>query len=149
MSPKAKTDTELWCALEGLDDDLLDPALPTDIVADELRKLGLDPVALAKMGSGVVAQLQEQERLSWRAKALEKRARLEGRGARVTVPAGMSKAAMLARLEELRSSHPRMGTAVVAAFRKRKPEESTDEELRGLLEDMELLRSIEDDEEEE
>jgi transposase InsO family protein len=43
----------------------------------------------------------------------------------------------------LRATDPNVGAAIRMAARKRRPEESSDEELRQLLEQMEALRSIE------
>lgn len=146
MPTKGKTDKELWLALEGLDDDLLDPNMPDAMVEEELRQLGIDPDALARRTLDTVARAKEEERLSWQARARERRGVLEGRMEKTTVPETMDRGAMLARLNELRSSNSRIGSAIMVAARKRKPEQSSDEELRGLLEDMEALRAIEDDE---
>lgn len=145
MPTKGKTDKELWQALEGLDDDLLDPRMPDAMVEEELRQLGIDPNALARRTLDTVARTKKEERLSWQTRARERRGILEGRTAKTTVPETMDRGAMLARLNELRSSNSRIGSAITVAARKRKPEQSSDEELRALLEDMETLRAIEDD----
>lgn len=145
MATKGKTEKELWQALEGLDDDLLDPDLPESVVDDDLRVLGVDPLALAKRASEFVAVAKEEERLSWQGRAQQRRARLEAlaAGSKAKVPSGMARQAILLRLDELRSTDPNVGTAIKMAARKRKPEESTDDELRALLEEMEALRAIE------
>ena len=149
MATKGKTERELWKALPGLDDDLLDPALPESGVDAELRALGIDPVALAKRGSRFVAQVKEGERLSWQARARDERGRLQNLAAKSTtrVLPNTSRKEILARLEALRTTDANVGPAIKMAARKRKPEESTDEELRALLEEMEALRSIEDNDE--
>lgn len=148
MATKGKTDKELWMALEDLDDDLLDFDLPEALVDEELKAMGVDPSALAKRGSEFVAKATEDERLSWQARAQVRRAQLHARASKAAtrVPAGMNRKAMLARLEELRATDPNLGTAIKMAARKRKPEESTDDELRALLEEMEALRAIEGNE---
>jgi len=69
MATKGKTEKELWQALEGLDADLLDPGLPESAVDDELKALGVDPLALAKRASEFVAVVKEEERLSWQERA--------------------------------------------------------------------------------
>lgn len=145
MATKGKTEKELWQALEGLDDDLLDLDLPEAVVDGELKALGVDPAALAKRGQEFVAVVKDEERLSWQVRAKESRARLEALAAesRAKVPADMGRQAMLLRLDELRRTDPTVGTAIKMAARKRKPEESTDDELRALLEEMEALRAIE------
>ncbi len=145
MATKGKTEKELWQALEGLDADLLDPELPESAVDDELKALGVDPLALAKRASEFVAVVKEEERLSWQERAQQSRARLEAlaAGSKANVPSDMGRQAMLLRLDELRKTDPNVGTAIKMAARKRKPEESTDDELRALLEEMEALRAIE------
>jgi hypothetical protein len=145
MATKGKTEKELWQALEGLDADLLDPGLPESVVDDELKALGVDPQALAKRASEFVAVVKEEERLSWQERAQQSRARLEAlaAGSKANVPSDMGRQAMLLRLDELRKTDPNVGTAIKMAARKRKPEESTDDELRALLEEMEALRAIE------
>lgn len=146
MAPKSKTDSELWVALGDLDDDLLKPDLPEALVDEELKAIGIDPTALAKKGAEFVAQAKDEERLSWLALAQERRDQLQQRASRGAsrVPRNLDRNALLARLDELRALDPNVGTAIKIAARKRKPEESTDDELRALLEEMEALRAIED-----
>lgn len=148
MATKGKSEKELWKALEGLDDDLLDPGLPETVLDEELKAMGLDPTALAKRGAEFVTRVKEEERLSWQARARTRRAELQAQASRVVseIPANMDRRAILARLDELRATDPNVGTTIKMAARKRKPEESTDEELRALLEEMEALRSIEGNE---
>jgi hypothetical protein len=145
MATKGKTEKELWTALEELDDDLLDLNVPEVLLDEELTALGVDPAALAKRANEFIAKAREDERLSWQARAQERRAELEARVSKAgtKVPADMDRTAMLARLDQLRASHPNVGSAIKMAARKRKPEESTDDELRNLLEEMEALRAIE------
>lgn len=144
MPQKTKTDGELWKALTDLDDDLLDPNYPEAAVDDELRELGVEPIALAKRGADFVSNLLEQERLSWQTRARERGDRMGALASHVVAAVELGRSAILQRLDELRSSGSTSGYAVAAAFRKRKPEESSDDELRALLEDMEALRAIED-----
>lgn len=148
MGTKGKTDRELWDALRGLDDDLLDPALPESVVDEELKAMGIDPTALAKRGSEFVTKAKEEERLSWQAAAREERVRLQSLASKsmTKAPKVVGREAILARLEELRATDPNVGPAIKMAARKRKPEESTEDELRALLEEMEALRSIDDEE---
>lgn len=60
----------------------------------------------------------------------------------------MDRKAILGRLDELRANDSNVGTAIRMAARKRKPEESTDEELRALLDEMETLRALDGNAEE-
>ena len=144
MATKGKTDKELWAALEGLDDDLLDVDLPEGAVNDALKAIGVDPGALAKRASEFVARAQDEDRLAWQARAQERRAQLQARASKAAsrVPANMDRQAILARLDELRAHDTAVGSAIKMAARKRKPEESTDDELKALLEEMEALRAI-------
>jgi hypothetical protein len=146
MAKTSDSDERLWRALEGLDDDLLDPALPESIVDEQLKAVGIDPVSLARAGGELVAKAKEAERLSWQTRARERQAHLQDRASRATaVSASLDRKSILARLDELRDTDPKVGTAIRMAARKRKPEESTDEELRALLVEMETLRVIEKD----
>lgn len=149
MATKGKTDTELWRALEGLDDDLLDLDLPEALVDEELKALGVEPAALAKRGVQFIAQVKEDERLSWQLRAQERLAQLQARTSTAAsrLPTNMDRKAMLARLDELRATNPNVGTTIKMAARKRKPEESTDDELLALLAEMEALRAIEGNDE--
>lgn len=144
MQTKGKTDRELWAALQGLDDDLLDPSLPETVVDAELRALGVDPKALADRAVQFVAKAKEEERLAWQTRAREQKDRLEALASHSvsSLPALMSRQQVLDRLDELRRADAEVGPAIKMAARKRKPEQSTDEELRTLLEEMEALRSI-------
>ena len=150
MAANCRTEEDLWDTLRGLDDDLLDVSLPESAVDAELKALGIDPVALATKGSEFVARAKEEERLSWQARAREERATLQRLAANSTtrVLPNTPRKEILARLEALRMNDANVGPAIKMAARKRKPEESTDEELRALLEEMEALRSIEDNDEE-
>lgn len=150
MATNGKTERELWSALEGLDDDLLDLNLPDAVVDEELKALGIDPAVLARRGREFVAKAKEEERLSWQKHAQVRLTQLQARaskggGGRLVA---MDRKAILARLDELRANDPNVGTAIKVAARKRKPEESTDEELRALLDEMETLRALESNGEE-
>lgn len=145
MAPGSKSDKELWQALADLDDDLLERDLPEEILDEELRALGVDPGALAERVSSFVAAARNEERLSWQDRARERLAELDAAlsNARGAVPASMNRTDVLTRLGELRATDPNVGTAIQMAARKRKPEESTDAELRTLLQEMEALRAME------
>ncbi len=154
MKPKDRTDHELWQALENLDDPL-DARTPSASVDALLRKDGIDPEALADEGARFVAALaQKKARPAWQEAAQRKKEAF----ARLVRPSDagnpstsgwagellkLSRDAILSRLDALRTD-PRFGTQIATAFHKRKPEESSDEELRALLEDMEDLRALGD-----
>lgn len=142
MKSKAKTDKELWSFLESLNDDLLDPDLPEDIVDEELRELGLDPNVIAKKGIEFINQRQERERLSWQTKARERAAHFEARTPKTKVPPNMDRQTILRRIDEIQKTYP---DTIKMAARNRRAEESSDEDLRGLLEDMEMLCAMKEE----
>jgi hypothetical protein len=142
MPPKDRTDAELWAALEALRDDPLDPAMPREVVDQALRGGGVDPDALRKKGAELVAKLREEHRLSWQTEARRRRDAMDRRATRAIVPPGMPRDEVLERLNDLRGN-PKFGAPIMTAFRKRKLEESSDEDLRMLLEDIEELRALE------
>jgi hypothetical protein len=140
---EADADKALWAALERLDDDLLDPNMPEEEIAEDLRQMGLNPEALAEKGRQLGHAMTEKRRLAWQDQARAKQRGLQQRADLASKIGDMSRQQMLARLDELRAVDPQVGTAIRAAARKRRPEESSDEDLRSLLEDMEALRAIE------
>lgn len=146
-TPKSDGDKLLWAALERLDDDLLDPDMPDEEVEVDLLQMGLNPKTLAQKGRQLGRALSEKKRLAWQDAARAKQRSLQQRADLAPQIGDMSRQQMLARLDELRAEDPAVGTAIKAAARKRKPEESSDQDLRSLLEDMEALRAIEKDDE--
>jgi hypothetical protein len=145
MTTKGATDAELWRALARLEDDFLDPSLPDAVLDAELKVLGVDAEELVRRGVSFVGALMEEQRLSWQAAAQERQAEMARRAAQVEVSSQMDRGALLSRIEQLRATDPNVGTAIKMAARKRKPEESTDDELRSLLQEMETLRVLESD----
>ena len=145
MSANGRTEKEIWESLEGLDDDFLDMTLPEAVIDEELRAMQIDTDSLMKRGNEFVATVKSEVRLSWQDRAKQRQAELEARVLTVAdkVPADMDRAAILRRLDQLRTSNPEVGSAIMMAARKRKPEESTTEELKALLAEMEALRAIE------
>lgn len=115
-----------------------------ELVDRAVREGGADPEAVRARGTVFVAQLKEQQRLAWQDEARRRRDAMRERASKVAVPPGMTRDQMLRRLNELRGN-PRFGAPILTAFRKRKPEESSDEDLRALLEDIEGLRALQDD----
>ena len=146
MAGKGKTDSELLRSLEGLDNDLLDPNLPEALLLAELNNLGINPKSLAERGTAFVTRAKEDERLAWQVRARQRQSELESRVFNhiTGVPKDMPREAILARLDQIRAASLEVGPAIKMAAHKRRPEESTDEELRTLLEEMEALRSIDD-----
>ena len=114
-----------------------------DEVDAELRAGGIDPVALRAEGDALGAKLAAQrERLAWKEPAAEELARArkivrDVQSRRTRLP----RAEMLARLTAAKSDS-RFSGQLAAMFRKRTAEESTDDELAQLLEEIEILAEL-------
>ena len=145
------------------EDDLLDPELPEEVLDEALRRDGIDPDALAERSRAFVEQLKQRfpsseatqlkelpsrTRPAWQRAASSRRRELEARAATVDGMlddelASLSRAQLLAEVSALRSDpHLR------AAFRKRKPEASDDEELRLMIRMARKLRALANPDEE-
>jgi hypothetical protein len=150
MSRKERTEAELWKALEALGDDPLDPSVPRETLDRALRDAGVDPEAVRARGAALVSKLKEEHRLAWQEEARRRRDAMTLRAKKVVVPSDTPREEVLRRLNDLRRN-PKFGAPILTAFHKRKPEESSDEDLRRLLEDVEELRALqasEDDKDE-
>lgn len=146
MTKKQYIDDKALDDLEAaLAEDLLDPSTPVDVVEQYLRDAGGNPDKIRTEGVALVHELLEQRRLAWQRKARQRIARRAPLLERVAQLSAMTKEQLVDRLRDLRGD-PQLGAPVAAAFRKRQPEESTPEELRSLLEEIETLRAIEADE---
>jgi hypothetical protein len=145
MSKRHEIDHDTLDALdEALAADILDPAAPLGAIERFLRDEGADPEQLRREARSLVRDALEKRRLAWQERA---RRRIERRAAaleRVSQLPEMPKEELLRRLGELRHDG-----RVAHAFRKRKPEESSLDELRALLEEVELLLALEKDEDSE
>lgn len=139
---KGRTEREAWLALQQFDDDLLDMDCPPEEIEAILGAAGVDSSALGDRMVQHVAEVRERKRLAWQRSAAEKKARLEFRSVVTAIPAGLTKAELLARLDELRGRNAKGAALVTLAAHKRKPEESTEDELRTLLEEMERALAL-------
>jgi hypothetical protein len=132
--------------LEELEADLARRGIDPARIAARARELAVSRSAAAAGeadfagGSGQSpAKSSDQD---WRTRARE---RLTAARAKIRRVAGdyaeLTRDQLLARLEALRT-HPSLSSPVVAAFRKRDPAESSDDDLRAMLADMESLVAI-------
>lgn len=143
MPRTPKDDKEVLALLESslLSDALYSDAYPIEQVDEDLRGAGLDPDQVGKRGAELASQLLKKRRLAWQDKA---RMTLERRSTNTRLShrrEPLSRAAMLQQLNMLRSN-PELGAPVATAFRNRKPSDASDEDLRSILEDVELLREL-------
>jgi hypothetical protein len=143
---KKRTDEELIAAIAQAeaDDDLaeIEAMSPAELDAS-IRAGGGDPDAIAARGLRLVEELLERrQRLDWQAKA---RGNMESALAKMaTAPKTpkLPRGDLLKRIDAARTD-ARFKAPIAAAFRKRTAEESTDDELRRLLDEIEMLRTLE------
>jgi hypothetical protein len=105
-----------------------------------LRAHGHDPAAVRAEGEALAKALRaDRERLAWQVEAAQalanEQARFEARPSRY---ADVPRAELLARIAVARKS-PRLAQPVAVLFRNRKAEEASEEELRAILEEIEVL----------
>lgn len=138
---------ELWLDATWLDEQLS----PADEVDQELRRLGLEPEALEAKAQALINTLSAQQE-SWQDRAIkleqQSQRRMSEATARRPPQPAQSRQALLAALELARQD-PIFGQQVATFFRQRQRAEATDHELEALLEDIEALRALMNDREEE
>lgn len=147
MGTKPKDEDEaLRLFTESLAADIFTEHVSKAEVDQDLRDAGGDPEAIGKRGAALVQELLEKRRLDWQAQARAKQAAFASRAAerRNTPKPRRSREELLTAINAYRAD-PAMGDAVSFSFRKRKPEESTDDELAELLDELELLREMKTD----
>ena len=142
--------SEEWDVLEGLRDaEVLDGEFVDEAaLAQELRSMGLDPGEVARRGRETAAVARTSD-VSWREVATARQARWKALTEARRAPtrsrrAAMSRAELLEALEEARQ-RPGVGRRVAAYFRGRNPGLADEDELRGMLEDIELLFTLEEE----
>ena len=144
---KKRSPVDLLRAIDqaGADDDLaaIDAMTPDELDA-KIRAGGGDPDAIGARGAKLAEQLlARRKRLRWQAKArAEMKSALAKMKEAPRTPV-LPREELLAKIEAARTDG-RFRAPIAAAFRKRTAEESTDEELRGLLDEIEMLRKLEE-----
>lgn len=142
-SDKNKT---LWELEEALAADFATDA-PLEKLESDLERRGIDPATIAARARELARSRGLPAEASWRVRARQRLAAARDQIRRVAGDyADLTREQLLARLEQLRN-HPSLGAPVVAAFRKRSPAESSDQELREILADIETLVAIAEDDE--
>ncbi len=109
-----------------------------------LASHGADPAAIRAAGRAQADELlAARERPSWHGAVAETRRRVEAVASSITAKLTLTRAELLARLEAARTS-PRFAAPVAAMFHKKTAEASTDEELRALVAQLELLEKLDE-----
>jgi len=127
------------------DDDLaaIEAMAPADLDAS-IRASGGDPDAIGARGARLAEELlARRKRLRWQAKAHGDMASALAKMNEAPRTPKLPRGELLARVEAARDD-ARFRAPIAAAFRKRTADESTDEELRGLLDEIEMLRKLEE-----
>lgn len=144
MPNKPKNQDE---AAKLLQESLASDVLRTDATTDEdvdreLREAGGDPTAIGTRGLALAEKLLEVRRLAWQDAARRKLAAHEQAGRSAKARPARTRPELLAAINTRREAFERRGMSVSAAFRKRKPEDSTDEELAEFLDELEMLDDL-------
>jgi hypothetical protein len=144
---KKRTDEELLAAIQQAeaDDDLAEiEAMSPDELNASIRADGGDPEAIGARGAKLAEELlARRKRLRWQAKAHGDMGRAFAKMQEAPRTPALPRAELLARIEAARVD-ARFRGSIAAAFRKRTADESTDDELRGLLDEIEMLRKLEE-----
>jgi hypothetical protein len=130
---------------DRLDDALADTRSKTDDeIARAIEAEGGDAKGIGERGAALAARLLERrERLSgWQERAAAALAKATARARQLPrTPPSLGRAELERRLSIARAD-PRFTAPVAAAFRNRSAEESTDEELAALLDEIEILKGL-------
>jgi hypothetical protein len=145
----------LWKAIKDseVQDDVDEILAMSDAELDaHLAANGADPAKIRADGEALAKELDARHhRLAWQDEARAKLERFQtlaaAAAARTAGRPKLPRAELLARLERARTD-ARFTSPVTVAFRNRKPEASTDEELQTLLDEIDLLAELVKDDEE-
>ena len=135
MSIRTLWDDELLARL----DDALDGAQRDP--DEHIRALGGAPREIGLQGMFLASTLLEKRRLAWQTHARARLDAMRARASRAPRTSHLSRGELLARLDAARND-ARLGAPVVIAFRDRADEAFSDDELRALLDQIEMLRRI-------
>jgi len=143
MAAKKRSAKEVWEAIErAAEEDEMERVLaetPEEVDAG-LRSHGLDPAKVRAKGKALAERLMaDRERLAWQIEAAKAKARDEARAkVREAKYAGLGRDELLARLAAAKAN-PRFSQPVAFMFRNHAPEEATEDQLRGMLADLDEL----------
>jgi hypothetical protein len=107
----------------------------------EIRADGGDPEAIGRRGAALAQKLLAERKVDWKTRAKARAAETAKKVGEWPSLVGLARDELLARLRAAQSD-ARFSAPVVAAFRKRAPEEASDDELRAIAEEVEVLRRL-------
>jgi len=139
---KHKTDRQVWAELRA--DAELDRIkhLSTAELEAEVRADGGDPEAIRRRGAALAAKLLPEREVDWKSRARSRLEELKKKVGEWPSFAGLSRSELLARLRAMESDPGASG--LVLAFRKRSGDEPTDDELRAILDEIAVVRRLEE-----
>ena len=137
--PRGRDEHQLDPLASSLAEDVLSEDYPMSAVDDELRALGADPDAIGERAREVAWIELERRRRSWMARARDKLEAARRLLVRKAELAGLGRAELLDRIQAIASAE---AAPIAAAFRKRTAASASDDELRELLAEMELVREL-------
>jgi hypothetical protein len=140
-SKKPKTNAELWDTLQA-DAELerIRHLSSADLDA-EIRASGGDPDAIGQRGVALAAKHLPERALDWKTRAQGRKEAMDRSVGEWPRFGALPRTELLALVRAARTD-TRFSAPVVMAFRKRGEEEATDEELRAVLEEIEVLRRL-------
>ncbi len=138
---KPRTDAEILDQLQA-DAELerIKRLTPAEVSA-EIRAAGGDPEAIGARGAALAARLLAERGLDWKTRANARKGAMARSVGEWPSFKALSRTELLARIHTARAD-ARFAAPVVAAFRKRGDEDVSDDELRALLEEIEVLRRL-------
>jgi hypothetical protein len=138
---KPKTDKQLWDSLQADAELERIKHLSVEALEAEVRADGGDPDAIGRRGAALAKERLAERGLDWKARAKDRAAETTRRAGAWPSFGQIPRAELRARIDAARAD-ARFSAPVVAAFRKRSAEAATDDELRALLEEIEVLRRL-------
>lgn len=144
MPTKPTTDEDLLARMdESYAEDLLTANYSAEEIIASIRAEGGDPAGIGQRGAMLARALLDKRRLAWQESARQKIRIISPilTGSSQSVGQNLSRDALLGELNQARRN-PVTGASVEAMYRNRRPEEASDEELRGMLEDVEDLKRL-------
>jgi hypothetical protein len=138
---KPMTDADLWDRLAAdAELDRIKNLSLADVDA-EIRAHGGDPETIGREGAALAAKHLPERALDWKSRAMGRKEAMDRSIGEWPRLGALPRAELLGLVRAARAD-VRFMAPVVAAFRKRGEEDATDDELRAVLEEIEVLRRM-------